>query len=552
MHSYHRCRSAFLSLVLIVWCVAALAGAPARSEQLPSQEGLPRELVIAEQPPLTDQLKLLRALAVPAKEYAPKTGLLDSFRNMFGGGEKAQYVTIPALAEHAAEIRGKLVRVEGVYEVEGERGVFRSEGHEVLVALGGGIAPEGFDAAPGSLDGLPAAAQGLVETEGDVPLVRATLLVPSLGLTQLRIGRILELQGDYQGAVDAYAAVAKNAALSRGPLAAFARLRAAQIAFEELRDRKAARAHYSAAWQPYTVTDREGQPLYYTWVPVKGEGWKRVSARDAIAERLDSLNAGGLAYQVVQFFVTVGGSSPTIGILIMAVVVRLGIYPLTKKQLESQRRMQKIQPQVKELQKKHTSDKQKFQEEFWKLCQENKCNPLGGCWPMLIQMPILFFLYRGIRDFVVRFDGASFLWVPNLAQPDLILLVLYTLSMIAFQKMVSQSQPAADAQQQQQQKMMAYMMPIMFFFFFQSFPAAFILYWLATNVIYFGEQWLYLRRSGGLDQEAPSGEPQQCGFVARMVQALGQKRDGRGDDKRPVSYEETRKKVSGAKRAKRR
>ncbi len=561
MRSPHSSCHAALTLTLIVCCVATLQGAPAWPEKLASQEGLPRELVIAEQPALTEQVKVLRGLALSAQEYAPKGGILSGFRSLFGGGEKTRYVTLEALAEHAAEIRGEFVRVEGIYEAEGERGVVRSEGHKVIVALAGGVVPEGFDAAGGQVNGLPVAAQGTVETESDTAVVRATLLVPSLTLVQLRIGRILELQDDYRGAMEAYLKVANNSALSRGPLAPFARCRAAQIAFEELRDEKAARKHYSAAWQPYTVTGAEGEPLYYTWTPVaggadaaqtQGGGWQKVSARDAIAERLDSLNAGGFFYRVVEFFVALGGSNAALGILIMAVVVRAVIFPLTRKQLDSQRRMQKIQPQIKELQKRLGNDKQKFQEEFWQLCKDNKCNPLGGCLPMLVQMPILIFLYRGIRDYVVRFDGTSFLWVPNLAQPDIILLVAYTLSMIAFQKMVTQNQPAADAQQQQQQKMMAYMMPIMFFFFFQGFPAAFILYWLATNVIYFAEQWLFLRKSRneeGEGQEQAAACPAGGGFVARMVQALSKhEEDG---DERPASYEEKRKQANKPKRAKR-
>ncbi len=554
MHSHQGPLHLVLALTLVLCSASAVCMAPVWCDELPSQEGLPRELVIPESPPLTDQLKTLRALAVSGAEYAPKPGFLDGIKKMFSGGENAKYVTIEALAEHASEIRGKLVRVEGIYDLEGDHGVLRSEGHKVIVALAGGIAPLGFEGAADSLDGLPVAAQGIVETQDSTALVRATLLVPSLTLTQLRIGRILELQQDYKGAMDAYLKVANNRALSQGPFAAFARVRGAQIAFDELRDVKTARKQYSAAWQPYSVTDAEGKPLYYTWVPRKQGGWEKISVKDAIHDRLDALNRGGTAYQIVQFFVSLGGGNAAFGILIMAVVVRLGIYPLTRKQLESARRMQEIQPQMKALQKKHADDKQKFQEEFWKLCKENDCNPLGGCLPMLVQMPILIFLYRGIRDYVVQFDGASFLWVSNLAQPDLPLLIAYTISMIGFQKMVAQTQPATDPQQEQQQKMMQYLMPVMFFFFFQGFPAAFILYWLATNLIYFGEQWVYHRRASA-EKTGEGNKPKReakGGFVATMAKALGG-RDGNSDDRKPaVSYEEKLKQGKTKKRAKHR
>ena len=293
MHSNQRPLHFVLALTLVLWSTSAWYVAPAWCDELPSQEGLPRELVIPQPPPLSEQLKTLRALVIPAEQYTPKTGFLDGIKSMFSGGEKAQYLTLQALAEHAPEIRGKLVRVEGVYDLEGEQGVLRSEGHEVVVAMAGGIAPEGFEGAADSLDGLPVAAQGTVETQGDRALVRATLLVPSLTLTQLRIGRMLEMKEDFKGAMDSYLAVANNRSLSQGPFAAFARVRGAQIAFDELRDEKTARRHYSAAWQPYSVTDREGKALYYTWQPSKQGGWEKVSVRDAIHDRLDSLNRGG-------------------------------------------------------------------------------------------------------------------------------------------------------------------------------------------------------------------------------------------------------------------
>ncbi|MFW6438367.1 MAG: membrane protein insertase YidC, partial [Armatimonadota bacterium] len=175
----------------------------------------------------------------------------------------------------------------------------------------------------------------------------------------------------------------------------------------------------------------------------------------------------------------------------------------------------------------------------WALCQENNCNPLGGCLPMLVQMPILIFLYRGIHEYIVQFEGISFLWVQNLAEPNMLLLILYTLSMIGFQKMASQSQPTADPQQEQQQKMMMYMMPIMFFFFFQTFPAAFLLYWLGSNIIYFGEMGLMMRGDVDLSVDTSS---KKSGFVASMLNAAkGAGKDEEEEKEAPKSYAEKRK-----------
>jgi YidC/Oxa1 family membrane protein insertase len=196
--------------------------------------------------------------------------------------------------------------------------------------------------------------------------------------------------------------------------------------------------------------------------------------------------------------------------------------------------MKRLQPQIKALQERFTDDKQKFQEEFWKLCQANGVNPLGGCLPMLVQFPILIMLWQGIRNYIVQFQGHGFLWVRDLASPDYGLLIAYTISMVLFQKMTQKLQPTPvmNPQQAQQQQMMTYMMPAMFFFFFQNFPAAFLLYWLATNVVYFVQQYSYTaavsRKSGGEDTETLAPTAKKGGFAAAMARMMSMK--AAGDD----------------------
>ncbi|MCD6359694.1 MAG: membrane protein insertase YidC, partial [Armatimonadetes bacterium] len=493
------------------------------------------------------------ALASAAKEYNPRPSLLGGCTQMFGAGGGPQPITVPLLAEHASELLNETVRVEGMYETRDGKGILLGQDAQVRIELAGGVAPEGFDAAGGNMEGLPVAVTGTVELQDDVALVRAQLVTPSESILKVRIGRILELQGDYQGAVEAYEQVANDRMLAKTPLGAFARIRAADLAFEELRDEKLARKHYSAAWQPYSISDRDGNSIYRTWRPVPDDGWETIEARKAIAGRLQQLNSKLVAYQIVDFFVRMAGGSHALGVILMAIVVRVAIFPLTKRQLDSSRRMQTIQPQIKELQKRYGDDKQKFQEEFWKLCQENNCNPLGGCLPLLVQMPILIFLYRGIREYIVQFDHTSFLWVRDLAQPDILLLVAYTVSMIFFQKMSSMTQPAADPQQQQQQKMMAYMMPIMFFFLFQSFPAAFILYWLGSNLIYLAEHWIFLRKSGHETEAKPAaagGETGKKGFASSMLKAIN---PGKAESETTASsYHDKQKQEKSGKHGKRR
>ncbi len=347
---------------------------------------------------------------------------------------------------------------------------------------------------------------------------------------------------------------------ARSTYAGFARSRAGLIAYDR-RQFKEARNYLSAAWNAFAGTDRQGRPKAYTWVPMSdGTGWEKLPLTKAIGGPLDSMSRNDFWYRFMEFFVMLAGNSPWLGVVLLAVVSRVIIWPLTKKQLASAEAMKRLQPQIKALQERYVDDKQKFQEEFWRLCQANGVNPLGGCLPMLIQMPVLIFLYKGIREYIVQFDGHSFLWVKNLAAPDLPLLVLYTLSMILFQKMTQKLQPTPtmNAQQAQQQQMMTYMMPAMFFFMFQSFPAAFLLYWVATNVVYFVQQYAYTaamarKAAAGETESLTPAEPRQGGFAGAMTRMIAQKSEAEAsksatEDKQ--SFHEKQAQAQGKKTAK--
>ncbi len=544
--------------MLLAFSVTHLAWADVAT----SQEGLPVELVIDTDIPLEEQLETNRALYEAGKEAMPDKGLLEGILGMFSSEEKPHYAIVPTLAENAPKLRGDLVQVEGIYEADPEeegRGVLRSMGAEILVELVGGVSPVGFDATDGP-DGQPVMITGRVETEADQALVRAEEMVPSAMISGLRMARIYEMSEQWASAFEWYETIATDVAMTTRPFAAFARIRAGEIALHYLNDEKKARAQYSAAWRPYSI-EHEGQPTYFTWVPQEDNGWEKRPAAEVMQPRLENLSKELLGYRIVDLFVRLAGGNPALGVILMAILVRVAIYPLTKKQIESQRRMQAIQPQIKELQKEHATDKQKFQEEFWALCKEHDCSPLGGCLPMLIQMPILIFLYRGIHDYIVQFHHTSFLWVDNLAQPDIYLLVAYTISMVAFQKVAGQSQPTADPQQQQQQQMMTYMMPLMFFFFFRSFPAAFMLYWLGSNVIYLIEHLILGRTmhiegteetpaKAGASAEKKDGKA-RSGFVAQMLEAAKRQGGGDGEEQvRPASYADRQKQEKSGKRGK--
>lgn len=551
MFSHAKVRSTRYSFIAMLVAAVILGGGLSYAQ---TQEGLPVDLIIHDEPSLEEQLSNMERLFEIGAANVPEGGFFRSLRGAFSsnGEETPNYAPVGFLALNAPSVRGDLIESSGIWEAREDGGILRSMGYEIRVEFAGDSRPEGFDVVGGP-DGMPALVIGRIETEDEDAIFRAHSVTPSALEAGVRIGRIKEFQERWESAAASYEEVASLGPLGIRPLSAFARIRAGTIAVEKLDDEKRGRGQFNAAWDTFTAYVN-GMPAYWTWMETDEGDWQPLPVKEALAGPLNELNSHLISYRAVDIFVRLAGGSPAFGVILMAVVVRLAIYPLTKKQIISQKRMQAIQPQIKELQKEHATDKQKFQEEFWSLCQENNCNPLGGCLPMLVQMPILIFLYHGIRNYIVQFEGISFLWVDNLANPNMLLLILYTLSMVGFQKMASMSQPVADPQQAQQQKMMMYMMPLMFFFFFQSFPAAFLLYWLGSNLIYFGEMAFLMR--GDPEEalaKAASGQ-KSSGFVGQMLKAAKGAAGGEAEeDTAPsLTYAEKRKqeKEKGKKRRK--
>lgn len=515
-------------LALMATAVGAFAAQPA------SQKGLPPELTIANKPALAQQLTTLQALLTSAEQNRPSGGggFLNGLKGMFGGGGSAQALPVPAeaLALSGPALRGKVVSLTGVYhQTAPDAGFIPYDGGTIRVSAPVGITTAGFD--KNGPNGLPVTIEGVVEAapaagaaEAAPVQVRATAIKPSEWLTLLRIARVQELLGQPEAAEKTYSTAFGKAQAAKSPFAAYATTASARVAYD-LRDTKTARRHLANAWNPFTGVDKQGKPRHYTWIPAEdGSGWQKIGVAKAIGPPLDTLNKRDFWYKFMDFFVLLGGGNRWLGIVFLSVMSRVIIWPLTKKQLASAEAMKRLQPQIKALQDRYVDDKTQFQTEFWKLCQQNGVNPLGGCLPMIVQMPVLILLWQGIRNYIVQFDGHGFLWVHNLAAPDMGLLVAYTISMIFFQKMTQKLTPAPtmNPQQAQQQQMMTYMMPLMFFFFFQSFPAAFLLYWLATNVVYFVQQYTYTkgmeRRAASTESLVPDGKPSGfAGAMARMM-----------------------------------
>jgi len=184
-----------------------------------------------------------------------------------------------------------------------------------------------------------------------------------------------------------------------------------------------------------------------------------------------------------------------IAILILTIIVRVIFWPLTHKSTESMKRMQALQPQMKAIKDKYKDNPQRMQQETMALYKENKVNPMGGCLPMFVQIPVFIALFAVLRS-AIELRYSSFLWIRDLSEPENlfagmipvvgslnILPLLMSATMMWQQKLTSGANVAATPEQQQQQKMMTVMMPVMMLFFFYSMPSGLVLYWTTSQLI---------------------------------------------------------------------
>lgn len=217
-----------------------------------------------------------------------------------------------------------------------------------------------------------------------------------------------------------------------------------------------------------------------------------------------------------------------ISIILMTILIRLILYPLMQKQMVSMREMQKIQPLMKEAQERYKNNKEKLNQELMKLYKEHKVNPMGGCLPLLIQMPILILLFQVLRVFEYKDKLGNivggFLWIPNqveiilkdglhkvvggLAAPEQLIRLgdkgifgiqylgvmpfLIGVSMFYQQKMTT-APPTTPGKEggsaEQTQKMMTIMMPLLIAFMSFTLPSGLTLYWLVSTLLGIGQQY---------------------------------------------------------------
>ncbi len=177
-------------------------------------------------------------------------------------------------------------------------------------------------------------------------------------------------------------------------------------------------------------------------------------------------------------------------IILLTILVKLVLYPLSAASYKSMANMRRVGPQMKRLQERHADDKQKLSQEMMALYKKEKVNPLGGCLPMLLPMPIFIALYWVLFESVELRQAPFALWINDLSamDPFFILPLLMGASMFV-QQMLSPA--VGDPMQVRMMKMM----PIMFTVLFLFFPAGLVLYWLVNNVLGVAQQWFVIRQS---------------------------------------------------------
>ena len=213
-----------------------------------------------------------------------------------------------------------------------------------------------------------------------------------------------------------------------------------------------------------------------------------------------------------------------LAIIALTIIVRLVSWPLTKRQLNSTKALQNMQPKIQELQKKYGKNKQKLQQEMMKLYKEAGVNPLGCLWPMLIQFPIWIALYQAIMralattpENLLDLAHRLYSWdIVNQAIPlssmflgfdlgsnnNFILAIVVGGTMWLQQKMTQA--PAVDPRQQSTSRMMLLMMPLMFGFITLMVPSGLALYWVTSNIIGIVTQYFMAGGWGYLKSPSPT------------------------------------------------
>lgn len=211
-----------------------------------------------------------------------------------------------------------------------------------------------------------------------------------------------------------------------------------------------------------------------------------------------------------------------IAIILLTIIIKLILYPLSKKAIRSQKALNELQPEIKAIQQKYKNDKEKQSQELLAIYKKYQINPLSGCLPILIQLPILIALYQvflsaldaknltNLYSFVARPEiiNSMFLGI-GLVHPSWVLGVITGIAQFYYSKLTMAKVNNKDGQADRMDmakimsQQMLYVMPLLTFFFATQFPAGLALYWLTMTLFGIGEQMIVKSKTYGKDDKQP-------------------------------------------------
>jgi YidC/Oxa1 family membrane protein insertase len=178
-----------------------------------------------------------------------------------------------------------------------------------------------------------------------------------------------------------------------------------------------------------------------------------------------------------------------IDIIILSILIKIIFIPLTQISFKSMKEMQKVQPEMARIKETYKNDKARLQQEIMLLYKRRKINPMSGCLPMVIQIPVFIALYNALQNAIEMRHAPFFLWIRDLSAKDPIYItpIIMGATMVIQQKMTPTAADPAQAK-------LFMLMPVMFTFLFLNFPSGLVLYWLVTNVLSIAHQYYLNKR----------------------------------------------------------
>jgi YidC/Oxa1 family membrane protein insertase len=178
-----------------------------------------------------------------------------------------------------------------------------------------------------------------------------------------------------------------------------------------------------------------------------------------------------------------------LAIILLTAIIKLLFWPLTQKSYTSMKSMQKLQPEMQKIRDKFKNDRERLNKEIMELYRKHRVNPLGGCLPMLVQIPVFFALYKVLMEAIEVRHAPFYFWIQDLSAKDpyYITPIIMGATMFIQQKMTPTTMDPTQAK-------LFMLMPVIFTFMFLNFPSGLVIYWLVNNLLTIGQQALINRK----------------------------------------------------------